>query len=584
MEKKLSLKKKLILELALVLVLIAIIFVSFSYYFQKSVFLESYKSLGKSHAIYYQENSKSVAEAMKRVIESSEKGEEIPSDSNILRLEENMNPLPDSSSVVQQTYLIDAVNFSKESGKTRLVIGNQSFYKEGGVKRGFLYESDSIMGNALWEVIQTGQIVTTSVYEDQFGEWISIFFPIKDEEEKVIAIWGMDLGTKQMNASLFEFILEIGILGFISVILIGIVLFYRLNLVFNPLSKLSKIAEEISSGNLYVELEYNRKDEIQTIYLAIGKMLDRLKGLILRMNKAGSQMSEVGHNILQNSSETIENSRGISDSVTELNEVILEQATSIEESKAAVEEVTMALHRISTVAANVNVSASNSFEAAGRGEIQIKNLLTDLKKIQKSVSESGNVVDSLNRGSKEIGKIIESITNIASQTNLLALNASIEAARAGEQGKGFAVVADEVSKLAEKSTASAKQIQSMIEDIQNNIHELVSSMESTDETMKSGSRSIEAVEKDFLEIVESAKSVSVEISDVSASVEEISASSDEVISAMDQNMDKSKQAMNSAKTVLESIEMQRIAIHQIESKAKSLGSLSKDFEKIITSI
>ena len=57
-----------------------------------------------------------------------------------------------------------------------------------------------------------------------------------------------------------------------------------------------------------------------------------------------------------------------------------------------------------------------------------------------------------------IGRIGETIDNIASQTRMLALNATIEAARAGQAGRGFAVVAQEIKKLSEQTSTATHDI------------------------------------------------------------------------------------------------------------------------------
>jgi methyl-accepting chemotaxis protein len=106
----------------------------------------------------------------------------------------------------------------------------------------------------------------------------------------------------------------------------------------------------------------------------------------------------------------------------------------------------------------------------------------------------------LERGSRAIGKLVDSIARIASQTDLLALNAAIEAARAGEHGLGFRVVATEVRKLSEQSARATDEVGARVKEIQDNIAALLVTLDDARRTAQ-GVGTVSAAVRQALEAI-----------------------------------------------------------------------------------
>jgi len=146
-----------------------------------------------------------------------------------------------------------------------------------------------------------------------------------------------------------------------------------------------------------------------------------------------------------------------------------QQKTETEGAHGELERLNLALIAASEGAKNTMVVAKQSESEGNSGKLTMTSAMSSLMALISSVNETGNKVDTLGENSEAIGGIVNVIKNVAEQTNLLALNAAIEAARAGEQGRGFAVVADEVRSLANKTQASAQEIEGLIELLLTNV-------------------------------------------------------------------------------------------------------------------
>lgn len=243
---------------------------------------------------------------------------------------------------------------------------------------------------------------------------------------------------------------------------------------------------------------------------------------------------------------------------------------------------------IATVTAAGTVANASS-EAIVILSVKGKELMTSSKQkmehIDSIVQEAVVKMETLNKGTNEIGKLIGIIKDVANQTNLLALNAAIEAARAGEHGRGFAVVADEVRKLSDRVAESVQDITTLVENVQDESDLVVDSLQAGYQEVKSGLSGINETSHTFDDIAATLEKVVANISQInrelhhlseagngmSQSIAEIAAVSEESAAGVEQTSAAS-QEINST--------MEEVAgnSHQIAGQAEALNAIVNQFQ------
>ncbi|MDD2031792.1 MAG: methyl-accepting chemotaxis protein [Pseudomonas rhizophila] len=276
----------------------------------------------------------------------------------------------------------------------------------------------------------------------------------------------------------------LGLLALMSIILIGLVMVRETNRQLretaeknernqNAIMRLLDEIEDLADGDLTVTASVT-EDFTGTIADSINYSVDQLRDLVATINLTAGQVAAA-----------VQETQATAMHLAQASE---HQAQQISEASTSINEMAQSIDQVSANAAESSAVAERSVEIANKGNEVVHNTIHGMDNIREQIQDTAKRIKRLGESSQEIGDIVSLIDDIADQTNILALNAAIQASMAGDAGRGFAVVADEVQRLAERSSAATRQIETLVRAIQADTNEAVISMEQTTTEVVRGAR------------------------------------------------------------------------------------------------
>lgn len=285
--------------------------------------------------------------------------------------------------------------------------------------------------------------------------WFATQVPIKDVNGNLLGMHLLGEPASKLNQQVASTTQAAWLyLGLIVLLVIGMGITITWQIQANIVRPIAKSVKHLNKqkNDLTARLTRSNQDELKNLFAAFNQHSQTLAGVLGEVTETSNSLVSAADQMLANSNQSRELA---SLQLAETDQV----ASATNQMAASANE--MAAHAQATLDATQQAE-----EQTFTGQEEVASTISAISNLAQQMQSMLQVIERLDSGSENIGKVIDTISDVADQTNLLALNAAIEAARAGEHGRGFAVVADEVRQLASRTQEATGEIHRIIAQVQ----------------------------------------------------------------------------------------------------------------------
>ena len=317
-----------------------------------------------------------------------------------------------------------------------------------------------------------------------------------------------------------------------------------------PLTQVTGIAQRIASGDLGVEIEVRRSDEIGQLLEAMQGMSCDLRSMVGRLQAGVSQLST--------------SAQSLSSVTDQAREGVTVQKQETDQMATAITQMAATVHEVAQNAEQAAASAALADSRVVLGGQVVRGTLQRIEQLVAAMSVTRQGIEQLSLDTRHIDSVLEVIKSVAQQTNLLALNAAIEAARAGEQGRGFAVVADEVRALAKRTQQSTEEIDGLLGVLRAGANRSVTDMHQSDALVE--------------QVVRDASQTQEALTGIASAVAVIHGMNQQIAAAAEQQSAVAEEINRSVTSIRDIGEQSAVAMQKNTSSSQQLAALSVELQ------